>query len=120
MTTTITICDTCKTEDWDETSGRTDGEALATLIEDASQDVTNVVTRRVSCIMGCKRACNIAVQADGKLSYVLGEFAANAEAASAIVDYATAHAASETGQVPFRDWPQGIKGHFTARITPLP
>jgi predicted metal-binding protein len=39
--------------------------------------------------------------------------------AEAIVEYAELHAASETGRVPFKQWPQGVKGHFVARIPAL-
>jgi predicted metal-binding protein len=119
MTTWITICDTCKREGW-ETTGmqQTDGEALAALIEARASDT--VKTRRVSCLMGCTRGCNVAVQAQGKLNYTLGDFTPDADTAQAIVDYATLHAQSETGQVPYRTWPQGVKGHFVTRHPPLP
>lgn len=120
MTSWITICDTCKTDTWDaETAKVTDGEALAEKIE-ALAGKRGVKTRRVSCTMGCDRACNIIVQGDGKIGYSLGRFDASDEDAQAIVDYAAMHAASETGQVPFRDWPQGVKGHFVSRHVPVP
>ncbi|MGB0797922.1 MAG: DUF1636 family protein [Planktomarina sp.] len=120
MTTWITICDTCKREGWDPTEQQqTDGEILAEMIETAASD-TSVKTRRVSCMMGCKRACNIAVQGPDKLSYVLGVFDPSQDDAQAIVDYAKLYDESETGQVPFRQWPVGVKGHFTSRLTPLP
>ena len=120
MTSWITICDTCKREDWtSEIQPLTDGEILADLIE-ARAATAGVKTRRVSCMMGCVRACNVAVQAPEKLSYVLGTFEPSPENAQAIVDYAALHQASETGQVPYRDWPQAVKGHFTTRMTPLP
>ncbi len=99
---------------------QTDGESLADLIETAATGSSVVKTRRVSCLMGCKKACNVAVQGHGKLNYTLGGFTPTTEAASAIVAYAMAHAASETGQVPYRDWPQEIKGHFVTRHPPLP
>lgn len=120
MTTWITICDTCKREGW-AGSGmeKTDGEVLAALVEAAADGVA-VKTRRVSCTMGCDRACNITVQAAGKINYSLGTFEPTAEDAQAIVDYAGLHAASETGQVPYRVWPQGVKGHFVSRHQPLP
>ncbi len=121
MTTWITICDTCKREGWDAASGApTDGEALAALVEAAAEDSNDVRTRRVSCTMGCDRACNITVQAAGKINYSLGTFEPTAQDAEAIVDYAAKHAASETGQVPYREWPQGVKGHFVSRHQPLP
>ncbi|HGG65215.1 MAG TPA: DUF1636 domain-containing protein [Rhodobacteraceae bacterium] len=118
MTTTITICDTCKREGWDETTHKTDGELLADLVEAAASG-TPVKTRRFSCLMGCDRACNVTIQAKGKLNYTLGQFTPTPEAAEAIVAYAALHAASTLGQVPYREWPQAIKGHFTTRHPPL-
>lgn len=121
MTTWITICDTCKREGWDEGDmATTDGESLADLIETAATGLSGVKTRRVSCLMGCKNACNVAIQGHGKLNYTLGGFDPEPEAASGIVAYAMAHAGSETGQVPYREWPQAIKGHFVTRHPPLP
>lgn len=119
MTTTITICDTCKRDDWDATSGTTDGEVLAALIEAAASGAPGVQTRRHSCLMGCSGACNITLQAPGKMAYTLGRFDPTPDAAAGIVDYATQHAAAETGVVPFRDWPPAIKGHFVTRHPPL-
>ena len=121
MTTWITICDTCKRDDW-ATSGKslTDGEALATLVEQGAQGVPNLRTRRVSCLMGCKHGCNVAIQGHGKLSYTIGNFEPIDDAAAGIIEYATKHAASANGQVPFREWPLAIKGHFVTRHPPLP
>jgi predicted metal-binding protein len=70
--------------------------------------------------MGCTRACNVAVQGAGKLNYTLGQFEVSEEAAGAIVDYAEMHSQSDTGAVPFRQWPKPIKGHFVTRHPPLP
>ena len=119
MATWITICDTCKREGWEETGmEQTDGEALAALVEKAAAGGA-VRTRRVSCLMGCKHACNVAIQAHGKLAYTLGAFEPTEDAAEGIVAYALAHDESDTGQVPFRQWPQAIKGHFITRHPPL-
>ncbi len=119
MTTWITICDTCKRDDWeDRAPTQTDGERLAKLVETAAPE--GLRTRRVSCLMGCSHGCNIAIQAEGKLSYTLGRFEPEPEAAEAIAQYAALHAQSETGVVPYREWPQGVKGHFVTRHPPLP
>lgn len=121
MTTWITICDTCKREGWEDGDiTHTDGELLAALVETAADGLTNVKTRRVSCLMGCTRACNVAIQGQGKLNYTLGAFTPTADAAAGIVTYAKAHADSDTGRVPYRDWPETIKGHFVTRHPPLP
>ena len=120
MTTWITTCDSCKRDGWELTDmERTDGEALAALIEAAAPGHP-IATRRVSCTMGCERACNIIIQAAGKIGYSLGKFDPTPDAAAAIVAYAAQHAASPTGQVPFREWPLGVKGHFVSRHVPLP
>ncbi|SFS21440.1 DUF1636 family protein [Yoonia litorea] len=121
MTTWITVCDTCKQEGWEDGAmEQTDGEQLAALIEDAARGTETIKTRRVSCLMGCKHGCNVAIQAPGKLNYTLGRFAPEAEAAEGIVAYAEKHAASDSGQVPYREWPQAIKGHFVTRHPPIP
>lgn len=121
MTTVITICDTCKREGWDaQQQSHSDGEAFAALVEHAAKGCENIRTRRHSCLMGCQRSCNLAIQAEGKLTYVLGEFEPTQEAANGVVDYALLHYQSETGQVPFRSWPQAIKGHFVSRLPVLP
>ncbi len=114
MTTTITVCDTCNfSADLKLLDGKSGGEMLAEAIEALAGDLT---VKRVSCLMGCERHCNVAIQAPGKLSYVLGKFAPDTDSATAIIDYARAHRASETGQVPYKQWPQGVKGHFVARL----
>lgn len=113
------ICDTCKRGDALPVDGKTCGEALANLIEaQASRSLHAIKIERHSCLMGCDRACNIALQQDGKLTYVLGNFNPSNNDATAIIDYAEMYAASETGRVPYREWPEGIKGHFVARIPP--
>lgn len=121
MTTWITICDTCKRNGWPHGGvEETDGVVLARLIEVNAAGRDEVRTRRVSCTMGCERACNVIVQARGKIGYSLGGFEPTEAAAAAIADYAALHAASETGQVPYKTWPEGVKGHFVSRQVPVP
>jgi len=121
MATFITICDTCKCPDFDIRAPKvTDGTRFADMIEAAAVDAKGIKTRRVSCLMGCQHGCNVAIQAEGKLAYTLGRFEPSDEAAAGVVAYAEAHANSDTGQVPFKTWPQAIKGHFVTRHPPLP
>jgi predicted metal-binding protein len=118
MTTTIFVCDTCRfsREDREAPDGRTGGQMLAERIERLAASAPGLSVRRQSCLMGCERFCNTAVTAPGKLTYVLGMFAPSEESAAAVVDYARLYADSPTGQVPFRQWPPGVRGHFVARI----
>ena len=113
MTTRLIICDTCKREGHAPVGGKTCGEQLARLVEERNSDLT---IQRHSCLMGCERACNIAIQEDGKIAYVMGQFSPTEDDADAILEYATQYSASETGRVPYREWPEGVKGHFVARI----
>lgn len=120
MTTVITVCDTCKCETTDAPDApEKDGAKLATMVEAAAANNPNVSVHRHSCLMGCNHGCNVALQAEGKLTYVLGRFEPTDEAANGIVDYATLHDQSALGQVPFKQWPIAIKGHFVSRIPVL-
>ncbi len=125
MSVVLTVCDTCKLAGWDAARDpKTDGEKLAEMVEKLADDVAEVEVRRHSCLMGCDFGCNISIQNAGqspeKLTYVLGKFEPDEDAAAGIVEFASKFGASETGQVPFKEWPQAIKGHFRARIPPAP
>ena len=72
----------------------------------------------MACLFACTDFCTIHLRAPGKVGYVLGRFAPTDEAARAILDYAGAYALSDGGQVPFREWPEGVKGHFLVRTPP--
>lgn len=121
MKTWITVCDTCKREDADiEALSQTPGERLADLVEALLRDDASVEVRRHSCLMGCKQGCNVTIQGVDKLCYTLGSFYPDDSAAEAIMGFAKLHALSETGQVPYRQWPEGVKGHFVTRHPPLP
>ena len=119
--TTITVCETCKRPGWDaKTAGGTDGEQLIAYVRAVAESENSVQIRTHPCLMGCDFACNVSVQSQGKIAYAIGTFEPSQESAEAIVTFATLHAQSETGQVPYKTWPQAIKGHFRARIFPDP
>ena len=121
MSTTIFVCDTCAYAKGEKIGpdGMTGGEILAEKIEALADGLSGVEVRRQSCLMGCDRHCNTAVTAPGKLTYVLGMFTPTDASARGVVAYAEAHAMSETGRVPFKQWPVEVKGHFVARIPAL-
>ncbi len=118
MTTWVTVCDTCKRSDNEQTP--LSGARLAALVEAAAEGESQVRVRRHGCLMGCARACNVTVQGPGKLGYTLAEFTPEPAVAEALVRWAAMHAESATGQVPYRDWPEAVKGHFVSRHLPLP
>ncbi len=119
MTATILVCDTCGFSNEEKVrDGRTAGEHFAEHVETAANGGP-VQVKRHSCLMGCDHGCNAAIAEDGKITYVLGRFTPDADAADALVEYASKYADSETGVVPYREWPQGVKGHFVSRVPPL-
>lgn len=117
MNVELLICDSCKRGEKDGVNPKSDGTLLAEeIIAGAGSEIT---VRKHTCLMSCEKACNIALQAKGKITYVLGGFKPCSEDAQAILEYAQKYKASSTGQVPYREWPLAIKGHFIARIPPL-
>ncbi|MEM6486772.1 MAG: DUF1636 domain-containing protein [Pseudomonadota bacterium] len=117
---TITVCETCRYDaETRQRDGVSAGAAFAALVEAAAAPHAAVAVRRHACLMACSRHCATALSAPGKMTYVLGAFEPTAEDAAAMVEYAAKYAASDSGVVPFRDWPQGVKGHFVSRVPPL-
>ncbi|HUD29808.1 MAG TPA: DUF1636 domain-containing protein [Novosphingobium sp.] len=119
----VVVCNTCRlgAEARDDAQGRRGG----TLLEEALREVQaadpalqGVAVQAMPCLFACSRHCTVHIRAPGKVGYVLGDFVPGEEAARAILEYAVAHAASAEGRVPFREWPQGVKGHFITRTPP--
>lgn len=117
--TVVIVCDTCRWSDEERVrDGRSAGEVFSEYVEIAGAAAGLRVVRH-SCLMNCSRHCSASVTADGKTSYVLGDFQPSAEAADALTAYAALHAESDTGVVAYRQWPQGVKGKFVARVPAL-
>lgn len=72
----------------------------------------------VRCLWACKRSCAVHLRAPGRAGYVLVELAPTAESARALLDYAAMYSDSVDGGVPFKQWPQPLRGHFLCRIPP--
>lgn len=118
----LIFCTTCK---WSETEkvgpdGVTGGETLArtmeALIAETGRD--DVRVERQACLWSCTRHCNVWIRDEQRFSYIAGGFAPKREAVEAILEWFDLHGATETGEVPFRTWPQGMRGHFIARLPP--
>jgi len=60
------------------------------------------------------------MQDDERFSYITGSNAPTVEQAEAILTWFDAHEKSPTGEVPFKQWPQAMRGHFIARIPSVP
>lgn len=119
----IIACNTCRhsAEARDDPAGQRGGALLAAAlhaVKTADPRYSGVAVQEMPCLFACTEFCTVHLRAPGKVSYVLGRFTPDEDAARAILDYAVHYAASEHGRVPFRDWPPGVKGHFITRSPP--
>lgn len=122
--TSLVVCSTCHqpTDGLVDTDGRRGGERLGDALReikarDARYDLITVLD--MQCLFACGEACAVHLRAPEKIAYVLGRFEPTEDAARAILDYARAYGQSEWGEVPYRDWPEGVKGHFITRTPPI-
>jgi len=119
----VVVCSTCRVsaDVREDEQRRRGGALLADALRAAQEDdpaLAGVGVEEMPCLFACQRHCVVQIRAPGRIGYVLGDFAADGEAARAILDYAALHAASEHGQVPYRQWPAGVKGHFITSTPP--
>lgn len=119
----IVACNTCR----HSADARADAEGVyggARLVEklravrEADARYQGIAVQEMPCLFACGDFCTVHLRAPGKISYVLGRFTPDEDAARAILEYAVHYAASEYGRVPFADWPAGVKGHFITRSPP--
>lgn len=119
----VVACNTCRlsADLREDEVGQRGGARLAEALRSVQQGdarYAGIAVQEMACLFACKDHCTVHLRAPGKVGYVLGRFAPDAEAATAILDYAAAYAQSEHGRVPFKEWPQGVKGHFISRTPP--
>jgi predicted metal-binding protein len=125
----IIACETCGGAPLDE-GGRTRGAQLIELLrlQAASRlervegpDGGTVAAERAiqvsstRCLWACKKSCAVMLRSPGRVGYVLVELEPIASSARALLDYADLYLRSEDGAVPYRSWPQELKGHFHCR-----
>jgi predicted metal-binding protein len=119
----VIACNTCRVsadarEDEEGVRGGAHLVAALRAVQASDPAYAGVAVQEMPCLFACSDHCVVHIRAPGKVGYVLGRFTPDADAARAILDYAVRHAASAEGRVPFREWPQGVKGHFIVRVPP--
>ncbi len=87
-------------------------------VQAANPRYAGIAIEEMPCLFACTEHCTVHLRAPGRVGYVLGRFTPEDEAAHAILDYALAHSESAEGSVPYRSWPEGVKGHFIVRTPP--
>lgn len=115
----IVLCTTCRYSAEDKTGpdGRTGGEILISHVRDvlAERELALAVETQ-ACLWNCKRHCSVFLRDDARFSYFTGDHQPAREQAEAIIDWFSLHGESPTGEVPFRSWPDAMRGHFISRI----
>ena len=119
----VVVCNTCRhsADARDDAQGTRGGAKLAAALhaaKAADPSYAAVAVQEMPCLFACQDFCTVHLRAPDKVGYVMGRFEPTPDAARAILDYARAYAASDWGQVPFREWPAGVKGHFITRTPP--
>lgn len=117
----LTICSTCRhsPEISHGTEGVSGGRRLLDAVRSevaARGEGGSLRIEEVACLWACKDHCTVHLRAPDKPGYLMGRFKPDDASARSILDYAAAYIASADGAVPFRQWPEGVKGHFIARL----
>lgn len=122
MTVELVVCETCRRPE-DPPEAVRPGAELVALMERALAEAPDLAAqvrlRPMRCLMSCRRPCAVAVRSAARMSYVLGDFAPDEMTVETLTAYLRAYAATEDGIVPFKQWPQGVKGRFVSRLPPL-
>lgn len=118
----IVFCTTCKYSSDSKVNGDgvTGGELLAREMEAllAAKGRGDIKVERQECLWACTRHCNVLLRDSDRYSYLTGGFAPGQQSARDLLLWFDLHGQSKEGSVPFRQWPDGMRGHFIARIPP--
>ena len=117
---TIHVCTACRRARADLPEGYDQpGLALAErLAEQLKARGSTIPVLPVECLCVCKRPCTIALSADGKWTYLIGDIDTDTHL-DEIVGAAEAYAASDNGIVPWKERPQSFRKGVVARVPPL-
>lgn len=113
----LIACETCGSKELDA-EGRTHGQQLLALLRPLAAARTAVNVSSTRCLWSCTRSCAVHLRSSERFGYVIGTLAPTEEHARALLDYAELYAGSADGAVPFKLWPQALRGHFICRIPP--
>jgi predicted metal-binding protein len=114
----LIACETCGASER-ATHGSARGERLIERLRAAlasRADGLDVALSSTRCLWACQRSCAVHVRSPGRAGYVLCELEPSAASAAALLEYVAMYARSADGAVPFKQWPDALRGHFLCRI----
>lgn len=94
------------------------GPALAQRVRELLADDQTIDVVEVECLAVCKRPCTVALAAEGKWTYVVGDLD-NVSHCEEVAAAARAFADSENGIVPWKERPATFRKGVISRIPPL-
>jgi predicted metal-binding protein len=114
--TTIYVCTTCKIPD--DPSDLRAGQRLLTAVQDAVTDAgAPFRVEGVECLSVCKRPCTVAFAAQGKWTYVYGDFLSD-DAPATLIEGAKLYSETVDGLIPWKQRPDALKKGVVARLPP--
>jgi predicted metal-binding protein len=117
--TTVYVCTSCRRKTGDgEGDFDQPGRALAERLSGALEGEAGIDVMTVECLSVCKRPCTVALAAEGKWTYVVGDLDGEAHVCD-IVSAVRAFSDSADGVVPWRERPQTFRKGVIARVPPL-
>lgn len=94
------------------------GPALADRVRDLLANDSTIAVETVECLAVCKRPCTVALAADGKWTYVIGDLD-NVEHCEDVAAAARAFADTTNGIVPWKERPVTFRKGVISRIPPV-
>jgi predicted metal-binding protein len=118
MSARLVVCTTCRfsADAPTDAAGLSGGRRFLDAVSAAVKGVDDLRVEEQACLWACVSHCAVYLSEAGKPAYLAGRFAPTQEAAQAVTAFARLYAASPNGAVAYRDWPEGMKGHFIARL----
>lgn len=119
----LVVCNTCRysAAAVSDEKGRRGGSRFHQILKTMAAEDPRLKTldiQEMPCLFSCSRHCSVHLRAGDKIGYVMGDFTPDEESAKALLDYIAHYLESPHGSVPYRLWPEGVKGHFIVRTPP--
>jgi predicted metal-binding protein len=115
----LIACETCGAKQRNA-AGQSRGEQLFAELQkqQPARAAEHITLSQVRCLWVCKEKCAVHLRSPGRVGYVLA-VEPDEISASALLDYAKLYAQSADGAVPFKQWPDALRGQFVCRVPKL-
>ncbi len=116
--TEILVCVLCRAPGDSRDMPRAGRYLLEAIENEALSTDLSPTIRAVECMSGCKRACAVALQSEGKFSYMFGDLVADAESAKQVLSCAVDYHLSADGVLLRAARPLRLQEGILAKLPP--